>query len=266
MAKKKRDSQTYLDSVQELYAYVPRLRRFAKRKKLKSHEKAYIARIENIVRRSYTNLDDLIPLSKKQARDLKGYTYEPEVTATAGKFAGQPRRYHFFRAIQLRNVGEDARIQSVDKDKLVVESNGRLWIYWKLPPGPTPDEMAEAGEDAFDMEDSELERMVALTERAFRNPKTKLVYLWTAHGRVGIPMKSVRGFIHWTIKKYSEYQQTERWLNGIAILIADSHEAITDREIATFTPSYEERQERARERRAIYRQRRKYKKKRRAMR
>lgn len=256
MARRKRDLQTYLDSAQELFPYVPKLRRFIRRKRLKPWEKSYIARVENIVRQSYTNLDDLVPLTKKQAKDLKGFTYEPELIAKTGPRAGQPQHFHMFRAMQLRNVGEDVRILKVDKDKLVVESNNRTWIYWKLPPSNTsPEDMEEAGEEAFDMAEDEIERIIALTERAFNNPKTKLVYLWTQHGRVGIPMRRVADFIRWIAKKYSEYQQTERWVNGIAILVADADEKVTDREIATFTPSYEDRQERAKERRKLWRSR-----------
>jgi len=259
MARRKRDPQTYIDSAAELSPYVPKLKRFSRRKKLKPWEKSYIARIENIIRRSYTNIDDLIPITAKQAKALKGFTFEPEIIAPTGRFAGQPKRFHMFRAMQLRNVGEDVRILRIDPDKMVVESNKRTWIYWKLPPGPSPAEMEEAGEEAFDMGEDEIERIIALTAKAFRNPKAKLVYLWSQHGRVGIPMRRVQDFVRWTVQKYSEYQQTESWLNGIAILVADANETITAREIATFTPTYEERRERAKERKKTWRKRRKKK-------
>jgi hypothetical protein len=265
MARRKRDPQTYIDSAAELSPYVPKLKRFSRRKKLKPWEKSYIARIENIIRRSYTNIDDLHPVSKSQAKKLKGYLYEPEIMVQSGPQRGQHRSYKIFQAMQFRNVGDDFRIDRVLDDKLIVRSNGRTWIYWKLP-RISKQRMIEAAEEVFEdtaPDDFNLERLAELAGEAFDNPKAKLVYLWSVQGRVGFPMRSLKQFIQWISESYLQGQSgaklKEIWVNGLAILVADVDEYISRSEINSFTMSYEERRERARERQQLFRKRKKRK-------
>jgi hypothetical protein len=251
-----RDPETYVLSARELAPFVPKIRKLAKKKTLTSWEKSYVARIENVVKKSFTNIDDLIPVSKAQAKSQRGFLYEPEITVKRGKRKGQIQRSKMFQAMQLRNVSETAKIKKVTNETLVVEDLGRTWVYWNLLKKKTPKNMQRHGEQAFTTPEAfDIERVIELAQKAFDNPQTKIVYLWSKHGRVGIPMRSLAAFTRWIIDDYSKYTQTDRWVNGLAILIADAGETISRAEITSFTPTYEARKKRRAENRSIYRKR-----------
>ena len=139
-----------------------------------------------------------------------------------------------------------------------MNSNGRTWLYWRLNEGnkgdTKPSRMKKFGVRSFntitykndetgeeikgpdidDITGFDIEKIIELSRHAFENPTTKAVYLWAESGRVGIPMKSHNKFMEWIIADYSTYKQTDRWVNGLAILIGDVGEKITRKEFASF--------------------------------
>lgn len=275
MSRNKRETGSYLESAKELSRFIPSLKKYKKRKTLKPSEKSAIARKENILRDSYTQLEDLIPVTKKQARELKDLLWQPETLIKTGTRKGQTSRHHFVQALRLRNVGKDTHIiKKIDRNIYVV-SNGRTWVYWKLP-DTRPKTLLKAGQQLFEEFDGEepeefeerepvkpdefdIERLIELAKQAFERPETKAVYLWAETGRVGFGMKSLSNFIHWIRQDYASYAQTEKWVNGIAILIADVDEKVSLREFASFSKSREERIEERKRNRAIYRNKRRRK-------
>lgn len=246
-----RDVASYLESAKELAKFIPALKKYKKRKRLTRWEKAAISRKENIVR--YT--DYLIPVTKKQARELKDILYSPQTTVKTGKNRGKIIYHHGIQAIQLRNVGKDARIIKKVDQHIFVVSNGRTWVYWRLP-NTRPKTIAKYGEQAFTTPEAyDIERVIELARTAFKNPETKGVYLWGESGRVGNPMPSLRQFIEWVATDYAKYTNTDRWVNGIAILVADVDERISTSEWISYGTKqedaieYAERQERRKRRR-----------------
>jgi hypothetical protein len=242
MSKKKRQGrpiQSYLESARELSKFIPALKKYKRRKTLKPQEKAAITRKEKIVR--YT--DYLIPVTKKQARELKDHLFQPETIIKTGKRRGQTQRHKGIQAIQLRNTGADTRIISGGKN-LLIASNGWLWAYWHIPipkkntATPSARELQlvkQYAEDAFTNPESyEIERVIALAEKAFENPETKGVYLWGESGRVGEGFTSLKQFIRWVSSDYSKYKNTDRWVKGIVILVAEADEHIAPSQWAAF--------------------------------
>lgn len=232
MSKKKRQRrpiQSYLESVRELSKFVPALKKYKRRKTLKPQEKSAITRKEHIIR--YT--DYLIPVTKKQARKLKDHLFQPETIIKTGKRRGQVQRHKGIQAIQLRNTGSDVQIISGGKD-LLIESNGWLWAYWRID-NPTARNVKQAGTDAFENPEAyEIERVIALAQKAFDNPETKGVYLWAESGRVGEGFTSLKQFIRWIASDYAKYKNTDRWVKGIAILVAEADEQIPASQWAKF--------------------------------
>lgn len=256
MARRKRDLESYLESVKTLAPFIPSLKKYKKRKRLKPAEKSAIARKENILRQTYTQIDHLIPVSKRKARELRNILYEPETIIKSGKRKGQTLRHHFIQAVQLRNVGHDARILKKVDQNIFVVSNGRTWVYWKLP-DVRPKALEKAGEAAFTAPDAyDIERVIELARQAFENPTTKGIYLWAESGRVGFPMKRLSDFVRWIKEDYSQYANTQKWVQGIAILVADVGEQISTREWVSFTPTREQTLEARKRNRSIYRRRR----------
>jgi hypothetical protein len=229
MSKQKRSTESYLTSARELAAFVPTLKKYKRRRTLTRWEKGAITRKENVIR--YT--DHLIPVTKKQARELKEHLFQPEYTVKSGTHRGELRRVKGVQAIQLRNTGKNVTINKV-RDDIMVTSNGRTWVYWSLP-DTTKSAVRQAGEDAFTNPDSfDIERVVELAKKAFDNPATKGVFLWAESGRVGEGTEDIETFVRWIASDYARYKNTDRWVKGIAILIADVDDRISAKEWASF--------------------------------
>lgn len=243
MSRNKRELESYLESARELATVIPSLKKYKKRKTLRPAEKAAIARKEKIFRETYTSIDNLIPLSKSQARELKDVVFQPETLIRSGPRKGQTMRHHFVQAIQLRNTGRDTKIIKKLGSNIVVVSNGRTWVYWKLP-NVKPSTLEEYGEAAFETpEEFDIERVLELAKKAFQQPETKGIYLWGDKGRVGSPFPTFKQFARWIIDDYQSYTNTEKWVNGIAILVADVNERISDREWNSFGRRTEDKEQ-----------------------
>lgn len=212
MSRQKRPTDSYILAAKRLAIFAPSLRRYKNRKKLKPAEKSAIARKEKILR--FT--DHLKPLTKKQARALKGKTFAPGV-----------------QAIQLRNTAPDAKVKVIDND-MFVTSNGRLWLYWKLTRQDVKSKrlMNKAARVAFEMQ-FPVERVAELARIAFKKLKPIAVHAWTPAGRANNGFESIEQFVmwlneHWQAGRYAttnpttgetSYSDPDAWLNGIAILL-----------------------------------------------
>lgn len=247
MARRKRETESYLESVRELYPFIPSLAKYRKRKRLKPQERSRIAFIERVIRESRTVVDDLRAVPTRKLKDYEGLLYEPETMIKTGKRKGQMRRHHFFQAYSMRNVGSDFRMEPISKDLFLATDHGRQWIYWKLK-DVKPHAFAKAGKDAFNLD---IDALFELARQAFDRPDTKGVYLWSNKGRVGFPMPSLRQFQRWIVDRYEEYTRLEEWVNGLAVLVADVGETISRDEWLSFQLSRAELEERRRERRQL---------------
>jgi hypothetical protein len=232
-----------LDAAKRLAQFAPALKKYRRRKRFTPHEKAAIAHKEKLLR--YT--DHLIPLTKKQYRELKDQAFIPtryfterqrEKFRTGEKKEPVPyKNNQGIFAIQLRNTSEHARIKKVKND-MIVTSNGRTFLYWKLPihqprnPKKTEKEdeqinkrsqklLKEAAKKAFENVTGAfpIEQIAELAKRAFKSVKTKQVFLWAESGRVGEGFHNFDEFVQWLWESYSQYRNVERWVNGIAIQI-----------------------------------------------
>jgi hypothetical protein len=233
MARTRRETVEYLSSAIELSALLPQFKKFKKRKRLEPWEKSWIARNENIYR--YTK--DLRPVSKREAKQFKELLYSPITTVKKGSRKGQERHHAPISAVQMANVGDDFKLLGrVGRNLYIIRSNGRTWVYQRLDDTDTR-AMRDAGEDAFtDPYTYEIEKVIKLAEEAFKRPETKAVYLWAEQGRVGAPQPSLQQFARWIADDYSRYENTDRWVKGIAILIGDVGERITLQQYRDFSP------------------------------
>lgn len=197
MSKKNhRSTEDYLKSAKELAKFAPSLKKYRRRKRLTRYEKAAISRKEKLLKYA----SELIPVTEKQAKALKNELFAPGI-----------------RAIQLRNTGGKAKIRVVKKD-LMITTNGRTWIYWKLDKFDETS-IAFAGDIAFNQirQAFPIEKIAELAGKAFKNIKTKEVYLWAKSGRVGEGFLDVESFMEWLGESYGGYNDPSSWVNGIAI-------------------------------------------------
>lgn len=204
--KKHRATSEYLEAAKRLMKFAPGLAKYKRRKTLTKYEKAAINRKEKVLR----YVDHLIPLSKSQARKMKDQLFAPGV-----------------RAIKLKDTSPDAKIEKINKD-MIVTSNGRTWLYWKLEKLDTTQwkrrrvkVFGQAAEQAFTNPDAfPIEKIGLLAERAFKKVTTKQVHLWGKAGRVGAGFRDLKAFMHWLLEEHVRaYRNTDEWINGIAILI-----------------------------------------------
>jgi hypothetical protein len=221
--------------------FIPQLKKFRSRKTLKSWEKGWIKRWENIV--PFTT--NLIPVRPSQAKKLRGNLFQPETIIKKGPKRGQTKMHPPILAVQLRNTSFRAKIKKIASDKMLVADHGREWIYVHTPDTAT-DTMIEYAQHAFEEDGDEgdegddpaqfdIERMLALAERAFKDPTTKAVTLWAKSGRAGDIFPTFRQFLHWALTYYVQYEDTEEWVNGIAVLVTDVGDAeITNEEWLSF--------------------------------
>jgi len=268
MSKQKRAVQSYLTVAKDLAKFVPSLKKYNRRRtKLTRWEKGHIARWEHLL---LFNADKLQPLSKAQAKKTPWIVFKPEYEVKKGPHKGYRKQASGVLATQMRNVGSDFKILKSEDDVMLVYSNKRQWIYWHLPEtnshyikragqmafGDIKEEEAEEAEEAEETEVQgfDIERVVEMARKAFERPDTKAVYLWSESGRVGEPMYSANQFARWIFRDYSTYQQTNKWVMGLALLIADVDEEIDPKIIATYGgPTVEEMREQRRKRRKYMR-------------
>jgi hypothetical protein len=223
-SRRKRNTESYLAAAILRAHYVPKLKKYRKRKTLKPWEKSYIKRWENLV----PIVIDLIPVKKPQAKKLKKNLYRPESIIKKGPKIGQKRYHPPINAIKLRNTSSRAKIKSITNDKMLVEDRGREWVYVRLPDSE-PATLEDYGEDIFDGEPGtfDIERIAAIASRAFERPSTKGVALWTKSGRADDVFPSFRQFYHWLMTYYVKYENTDEWVDGIAVLIGEEDEEMT---------------------------------------
>lgn len=200
----KRTDKQWIQKAKELSKFAPGLKKYKlnmlyKGGKLNSGQKSAISHKEKILRFS----DNLFPVSAKQAKKLKGLLFAPGV-----------------QAIQLRNTAPGAKIVRFKKD-MVVTSNGRTFIYWRLE-SVKPRAMKKAAKQAFEEFTAtfDIEQLAELAKKAFAKLKPVRIYLWAEAGRVGEGFRVFDEFVQWLYEDYSQYKNVERWVNGIAIQVA----------------------------------------------
>ncbi len=200
----RRSDKEWIDTARRLAKFAPGLKKYKTsllyhKGKLNNGQKSAISHKEKILRYS----DHLISVSKKQAKNLKGLLFAPGV-----------------RAIQLRNTAPDARIIRLKKDMLVT-SNGRSFIYWRLE-NVKVGGMKKAAKKVFTEFNAtfEIEQLAALAKKAFAKLKPIRIFLWAETGRVGEGFRDFEQFMQWLYEDYSQYKAVERWVNGIAIQVA----------------------------------------------
>lgn len=189
-----RTVQEYVEIAKRLSIYAPGLKKYKRRKKLSPQEKAAISHKLKLLR--YTQ--NLIPISKKTAKELKGLL-APGI-----------------QAIPMLGVGENATVERVSKD-MILTTNGRTYILWQLKQVTTKS-MKKAAEKIFSPS-FDLEALAKLAERAFQKFKVIRIQLWSEHGIVGDTFRTLNEWVQWLYESYQQYQNVERWVNGIAIRI-----------------------------------------------
>jgi hypothetical protein len=217
--KAKRPDESYLTAAHSMAPLVPRMRKYRRRKTLTRSEKSAIAKRE----RQLKNIPFLVPLTKAQARRV----------GRKKLFMGG------VQAIQLRNVKPGDKITFKKGGDIEIKTQQGRWIYWALDRDTVRSRrgMRKAGADAF-AKKFPIEKVSELTELAFRQFEVQQVNLWAHAGIVGDPFKTVEAFIRWVNEKWNagRYIRTEvrvggdiyespsdpgKWVNGIAILIAN---------------------------------------------
>lgn len=213
--KEKRTDASYLTSAKNLSAIVPRLRKYRRRKSLTRYEKSAITRREKQLK----NIPFLVPVTKAQAKRLKGKLFFPGI-----------------QAIQLRNVQPGSKIKFNKRGDIEVVAGDQHWIYWSLDRDTVRSRrgMRKAGEAAFSKQ-FPIEKVSALTELAFKKYHVQQVHLWAHAGIVGDSFEDLGAFIRWVNEKWnagrymgvqerlsglhSNPSDPGKWVNGIAILI-----------------------------------------------
>lgn len=214
MARRKkapRETSDYLAAAKKLAKFVPSLAKYKRRKTLTRYEKSAITRREKQLR---FVTDKLFPISKKQAKNLKGKTFA-----------------HGVRAVELRGTSANAKIRSAGKDIMVV-SNGRTWVYWGLNKDTVRQKrgMKKTAKDAFAMQ-FPIEKVSELARAAFKKLKPIQIHLWAHSGVVGEPFETLGAFIDWIDEKWNAGRYVNEkgyssdpgaWINGIAILVKET--------------------------------------------
>lgn len=218
---------SYLESVKRLAPYIPNIRKYKRRKTLKPQEKSAIARYEKLLH--YT--DRLIPLTKQQAKDLKDMLYKPVVVKEHKDREGNTYYTHDelktpngVRAVSMKGLGT-TKIKKIAKvtGDITVIANGRTWVLWKLDRVRTADMRSAAATIFQDFGSAfPIEQIARLAKIAYETPGVLEVKLWTSHGMVGEPKNNFNSFMYWLEHDYSTYKDTDKWVNGLAILVKDT--------------------------------------------
>lgn len=214
MSKRKKSARSdaeFIASAKRLSKFVPGLRKYKRRKKLKPSEKSAITRRENQLRYVFDKLHFLTP---KQAKKMRGKLYKPGV-----------------HAIELSGFAPGADVKVVGKNTTTVFSNGRRWILWPLDRTEVTQKrgMKGAAKRAFEQK-YPIEIVKELAARAFKDLKVRRIHLWAAAGVVGEGMGDFVAFSNWVDEKWSAGRYLSSngyssdpaaWINGIAILLAE---------------------------------------------
>ena len=221
---KKSDAE-YIENARNLDKFVPGLKKFRRRHKLKPSEKGWITRYVNALR--FT--DHLIPVTKKQYKHLKNELYVPHGPDRTDKKTGRiipGKPVHGVRAIRLKGMSPTTKLITVKATDLTIASNGRKWLFWKLDKLGERQwrrTIAKATETAFNSPQDAfpIEKIAKLAQLAFdKITQPKAIYLWSRHGPVGQPFRDLQSFMDWLTDTYTRaYKDTDEWMNGIAILV-----------------------------------------------
>jgi hypothetical protein len=212
--RKTRPESDYINSAKRLAAFVPSLKKYKRRKRLKPQEKSAIARREKQLHYFTTRL---APLSKKDARiaKRKGEIFSVQEKIKSGKKKGQYRTVYGFSAVDTGTLSYGTKAR-YDKNKNLILSTPQkdVWEFRSLPGG------------AFDIAD-----LIALAEEAFADPEMIQFHLWTVKGIAGQRYKTLKRFIFdtsdeggaWRIagSDISATNDPSQWIKGIAVLISE---------------------------------------------
>lgn len=195
----KRSEKEWKSAASKIRKFVPSIDEIDLRHTLTPGQKRAIRYREKQLRTAY----NLFPVSAKAAKELgKDVLYAPGI-----------------RAIEFRNVSSTAKIKRVSKG-VFLESNGRDWLYQKLPKIKSSATLADAAQRAFDspiVDIFDFETIAKLAKRAFKNPSVQGVALWTKQGRADETFDDLKAFMRWLYASFHKYKDTERWMLGIAI-------------------------------------------------
>jgi hypothetical protein len=209
----KRPTSDYIEAAKRLAQFAPVLAKYKRRKNLKPYEKSVIKRYENALR----FVDNLVPITKKQYRDLKDEVYIP--------YTKNNKPIYGIHALRLKGMSPNTKIMKVKNTDITIASNGRKWLFWKLD--KLNDKtwrrtLSKAANTAFNnpADAFPIEKIANLAELAFKQiTQPKAIYLWTRHGPVGQPFRDLSSFMDWLTDTYARsYKDTDEWMNGIAIL------------------------------------------------
>jgi hypothetical protein len=249
MSRAKRSDSDLIAAARKLAPLIPTLKKYKKRKTLTRYERSKITRYERAMKGAY----NLEPVSKKQAKHLRDVLYTGAVEITRGPRKGQYREVRGIHALQLANTGEHVKINVTENKDMFVTTNGRTWVYWQLEQlgekeyeqyldeGYSEEEALEliADENKSTMRSAAaqsfaptireafpVEKIIRLAQKAFKKPHVHMIGLWSTKGRVGEGFRNFDEFKQWIYQDYSTYANVEKWVNGIAILIAERGERI----------------------------------------
>lgn len=216
-ARQKREraaSKAALETAKRLKELVPALKPLARKSRLTPAEKAKITHYAKELR----GVTDLVPVSKKVAKENPSYLFKPGV-----------------QAIRFANISSTAKVEP-QGDGFFIETNGRTWLYWPLPKatvrnkkGQLKDVAAKAFQAQFP-----IELAAALAEKAFKTLNVEVISLWTHAGRNDATFKTLNQFIFWMNQKwqagryvttreggYEQESDPGAWINGIAVAITN---------------------------------------------
>ena len=197
----KRSEIEWKSAAKKISKFVPTIDAIDLRRKLTPGQKRSIRYREKQLRTAY----NLFPVSAKAAKELgKDVLYAPGI-----------------RAVEFRNVSSTAKIKRVSKG-VFLESNGRDWLYQKLPKIKSSTPLAQAAKATFNtpiVDIFDFETIARQAKKAFRNPSVQSVSLWTKQGRADETFDDLKAFMRWLYASFHKYKDTERWMLGIAINI-----------------------------------------------
>lgn len=208
IAKAKAKEKPYRQAAKALAKFVPSLKGTAQKEILTKSDKRKINKFAKILKHA----PPLKPLTKKQAKKMKGQLFAPGV-----------------RAVGMRGMSSNAKITSVGKDAYL-SSNGRQWVLLRVDRPSRKRNMREGANRAFNMQ-FPIERIGELAHIAFTKFKPIEVRLWTHHGIVGDAFESIETFLSWLNEKWNagrymrpiedggSSNDIDAWVNGIAVLI-----------------------------------------------
>jgi len=225
--KERAASKKALKTAKDLSKYVPALKPLAKKTRLTPQQRAQVTHYA----KALSGVTNLVPVSKSYAKKHKDELFVPVVGIGKGKAA---RRVHGIQAARFRNASENAKYDMTD-DNLVIETNGRTWVYWRLDIDEIRNKngkLVKAGGAAFDKK-FPIERVVELAQIAFDNMEVKAITLWTHAGRIDSTFADLKAFIrfvhqHWQAGKYvrfddegeiSDTSDPGKWIHGLAIWV-----------------------------------------------